>query len=932
MPNKDFRRLRAWCAAGVMLAALVVYGLTLAPTISFWDCGEYVTTAHILGIPHQPGTPLYVLVGRCFDILLFWLSTAMAVNFMSAFFSALGVMFIFLVISDLARRAEPDSGWLAEAAGLVGALFLLFSHTYWNSAIEAEVYGLAGFMVALLTWLGLRWYDAREQARSDHILYLTFYLLGLGVGFHLGSLLVYPGIFLLIVLARGHRLAVSDLVIASLGPALFLLSTILKSNGLLLVLVGIYVVVVAGRALTGRRFAAVAAGLFLLGLSAHLYLLIRAGQNPAINQSQPSDLGALMSVLRREQYPPLNPLERQAPLGWQFSYYYGFLRQQFTFLSGAAPWLETLATALGPLFLGLLGAVHGLRRARPWIWTIVAGYLINGELLTLYLNFTNHEVRERDYFYGTAFMFFAILIGLGAAALLRWAAGPEARREPEPAAEPARAGAAARVAAARGRAPSPAAPPAAPVAPATPVTPVTASRLAKAGVVVLLVIAALPALQPGHRKWFEHDRSQNWLAREYAWNMLAGLDQGAVLFTNGDNDTFPIWYLQEVEGFRRDVTVMNLSLVNLPWYTQQMRRRDPQLPLSFSDEQIERLEPRAYEDRQTGQRGIVWVRDYIVNDVVTTNRQRPQPRPVFFAVTIPRENMERYYPFLQMEGLAFRLTEQRRRDNEPGVDPERLLRNMYGAYDYTALFDGDTRARWSAYHEEAGLPLDVAHGGRPSLPPAPLSASAAARLDYPRLAGLLGEKRTDVYRDQNTTNLLGNYTIAAFRCGYEFLTRAQGTSLADTVVYDRRVDQAMAAMELARRFDPGFSPAQVFYPMLLVEKGRIAEALASLESLSGRVSPQEEAETLFRTLLAVADAGQRSVAVDFLEKRIATAPRERTGYDVLFNLHHVLGDVAAARAVMDRWTRVTGVPDPDMSRALQAPAGPAGAQPPAGTP
>ena len=118
MPNQDFRRLRAWCAAGVMLAALVVYGLTLAPTISFWDCGEYVTTAHILGIPHQPGTPLYVLVGRCFDILLFWLSTAMAVNFMSAFFSALGVMFIFLVVSDLARRAEPDSGWLAEAAGL----------------------------------------------------------------------------------------------------------------------------------------------------------------------------------------------------------------------------------------------------------------------------------------------------------------------------------------------------------------------------------------------------------------------------------------------------------------------------------------------------------------------------------------------------------------------------------------------------------------------------------------------------------------------------------------------------------------------------------------------------------------------------------------------------------------------------------------------
>ncbi|HPF71949.1 MAG TPA: DUF2723 domain-containing protein, partial [Candidatus Krumholzibacteria bacterium] len=428
------RRPHVLIAAGVFILSLAVYTATLGPTTDFWDCGEFITTSHIVGIPHQPGTPLYVLVGRVFDVILGnaditkpAMRTAWALNFMSAFFSALAVMLVFLIIRDLARRADPDSGWLPEIGGLVGSLFLAFSETFWNNAIEAEVYGLSGFMLALLAWLALRWYHHRENLGSHNLLLMMIYLLGLGVGFHLGSLLVYPGIFLLVLLARGRRLPIFDLWLMSTGLLIFLMSTSIRNNTLIIVLLLAYAVVVAVRAMQGEHFALLGSALFFVGLTVHAMMLIRAGANPepVINQTDPETFAKLMTVIRREQYPPLNPFHRQAPLGWQFGYYYGFLFKQFYVLGPGHGMLTAVTTFLGPVFLALLGVFHGLRRI--WRLTLLplVSYLINGEALTLYLNFTDHEVRDRDYFYFAAFMFFAVFIGMGAAALLRYLAGGE---------------------------------------------------------------------------------------------------------------------------------------------------------------------------------------------------------------------------------------------------------------------------------------------------------------------------------------------------------------------------------------------------------------------------------------------------------------------------------------------------------------------------
>ncbi len=898
MPSAWYRRPGVWCALGVLMTALAVYTRTLPPTISFWDCGEYITTAHILGIPHQPGTPLYVLMGRCFDLVigLFGVSTAVAVNFMSAFFSAVGLMLLYLIVADLARRADPDSGWLAHAGGVIGALFLLFSDTYWNNAIEAEVYGLAGFIVALLTWLSLRWYDARQEARSDRILYLILYLLGLGVGFHLGSLLVYPAVFVLVLVAREHRLPLGDLVLVSLGLALFLLSTMVKDDTALILLLLGYILAIAVRAMQGRPFALIGSALFVLGLSVHLYMLIRAAHDPAINQSAPDNFATLMSVLRREQYPPINVFERSAPLGWQFGYYYDFLLRQFTYLPAKGGALGSLSVFAGPIFLGLLGLLHGLRRLRPWIWLLVAGYLINADGLTLYLNFTDHEVRERDYFYGTGFLYFAILIGLGAAALLRYAAGREgpSARDLPPDARP---------------------------------TPVRAGPLAVAAAALLIAIPALPALVPGHVKWFEHDRSDNWIAREYVLNMLAGLDRDAILFTNGDNDTFPIWYLQEVEHYRRDVTVVNLMLINLPWYIKQLKSRSPALPLSYTDAEIDRLQPRLIEDRSTGQRQIFYVRDYVLHDCLTTNARNASPRPVFFAVTIPQENMARYYPYLQMEGLAFRLTGELGAEGQPRTDTRRLLDNMLGLYDYRGILDGDSGARQQRFRQQGGRgPLESATG-----------RTEAPDLSRAELVALMGEMRTDVYRDANTRNLLGNYPAAAIRAGYDFLTAAQQVPGDDTLTYDRLIDQAALGLDMARRFEPLYPPLMDIFPMVAVEQGRVEEAMAYLEFLRPRLTGVDWEAIAYRPLLMLGGSGRIAAALAFLDDVVTARPDELSGYRLAFNVNRALGRLEACREVTARWRAQNGRDDPDLARALaafEAEAGGGGAAPqaPSGQP
>ena len=699
------------------------------------------------------------------------------------------------------------------------------------------------------------------------------YLLGMGVGFHLGTLLAYPGIFVLVLMARRRRLPLEDLFGISVGLGLFFATTVFKDGFVLWSLLTIYALFVLYRSARGHHFMLIGSGVFILGLSVHIYLYIRAGQMPAINQTQPDNFAALMSVLRREQYPPIDPFVRRADLWWQIKYYYGYLMDQFAFVGGAGTMLSRTATFLGPIFLGLLGVIHGLWRARHWTVMLLVNYLINADLLNLYLNFSDHEVRDRDYFFATAFLFFAVFIGVGAAALLRYMAGPlgKAFRELK-----------------EGRAPA-------------------AIRIGwpvRAAVVLLLAIAALPALAPDHPKWHEHDRTHDTIPREYAWNMLAGLDRDAILFTNGDNDTFPIWYLQYVEGFRTDVTVVNLSLINLPWYIHQLVDTEPKLDLSYTPGQIDQLRPVLYEDPRTGEQRVAYVKDYIVADAV---EQAMDKRPIFFAVTIPHENMIRYYPLLRMEGLAFRLTRERGPNDMPSVDSDRLLANFYGVYDFTGLLSGDVDARRSLFAELNGLPAGLG-SERPVSP-----SDAAAAVNYEELLPLLGEPRDDVWINKTAGNLLGNYPAALIRAGYDNLTLAQAVAEDEAARYDAHLEKALASFELASLIDPTFPMVTDIYPLVLVEKNRSTDAIEFLDSISGRIPPQDEKKSIMQVASAMNSVGEEALTAQWMDRRIAAEPGEKFYYQVMFRAARSRGDVEACRRIHDNWTAVSGERDAEMT-------------------
>jgi tetratricopeptide (TPR) repeat protein len=888
-------------ALGVFLTAIITYALTLPQTLSFWDCGEYIATSHILGIPHQPGTPLYVLMGRTFDVLLSpFVSTAVAVNFMSAFFSALTVMFLYLVIAKVARKADPDSGWLPHAGGVTGAFFLLYSETFWNNAIEAEVYGLSGFVLITMTWLALKWYDVRERAESNKIVYLMVYILGLGVGFHLGSLLVYPGIFLLMLFANRRRFDLIDLFGISFALALFMLSTMIKDDFILVSAMVILLAVAAVRSFGRKPVILVSCGIFMLGLSVHLFMLIRAGLDPAINQTQPDTFATLMTVLRREQYPPINPFERKADLVWQIGYYYNYLLDQFTFLSFGGPVVARVSVFVVPIFLALLGVVHSLTRIRRFGLMLLVNYLINADVLNFYLNFSDHEVRERDYFFFAGFLFFTIFIGLGATALPRYIAGP--------------LGAPLRALKAGEK--------------------IKSIHLNRPSVVVagmLVLLSALPMLSPWSHaeggKWFHHDRTENLIAREYAWNLLAGLDPGAVIFTNGDNDTFPLWYLQEVEGVRQDVRVINLALVNLPWYNKQIKRAESPAPISYSDGEIDELRPVAYEDPKTGEREVLWVRDYIVHDIL----QNAGDTPVFFAVTIPQENMSRYFDMLSMEGLAYRFTGKKSGTGMPSVDPQRMLANMYGIYDYSSTLDGDTDARRQQFAEQnkdraAASLSDVALADEvfdvQGLWGAITNRNGGVLQgdpvwDVSGLADQLGRFRSDYFVDINADNLMGNYPAGLIRAGYELLIEAQQVPESDNDRYLAALHRSEAAFALASRFDPTFPMVADVYPLVLIELKRSDEAIEHLDSIAGRIPPRDEIDALYQAATAMTSLGEAALADTWISRRLTAEPDQQALYQLLFKIRRSVDDLNGCRQVHELWRTQFGQTDPEMVRAIE---------------
>ncbi len=474
------------------LGALALYAATLAPTAQFWDTPEYITAAYVLGIPHPPGNPLFVLLAHVWGLVPWVPVYAARINLLSAVASAVSAGLWFLIAERWLRPVVP-ARVPRRLAALAGALTAATAFTVWNqSVVNEKVYTISLLSIALVLWLAVRWGDLPAGSRRDHHLLLIVYLLALTATNHLMGLLVAPAV-LVYVLFTDPRVLLSPKVLA---------------------------------------WCAVAAA---LGVSVWLFLLLRAPHFPAINEGEPTTWAALDSVLSRAQYMKPSLSARQADLPAQF----GMWWQYFTWQWGR-DWPEGVRRALAALFgaLGLVGAWRHWKADRRSAAAMTALVVTMVPVLIYYLNFKYgfsqypertslpREVRERDYFYLCSFAVWGIWIAMGLAAVMEGVVRALRRRVAD-----------------------------------------EARRWALATPVLALALVPLA----GNR--LTASRAGETLARDFGSDILQSVPPYAVLITTGDNDTFPLWYAQEVEGIRRDVTVLNLSLAGTDWYMRQLQRR-----------------------------------------------------------------------------------------------------------------------------------------------------------------------------------------------------------------------------------------------------------------------------------------------------------------------------------------------------------------------
>jgi len=582
-------------AAGVAIGALVLYILTLAPTTQFWDTSEYIAAAYTLGIPHPPGNPLFVVMAHVWGLIPWVANYAQRINLFAAATSAVSAGCWFLIGERWLRSFVP-ARWPRRLAALAGAIVAATAFTVWNqSVVNEKVYTLSLLSIALILWLIVRWDDQPAGEAHDHYLLLIIYLLALTSTNHMMGVLVGPVVIILLypplkkqrpASAAERTLEWSQLVV------FFSVWALVMSLGLehwqLVAAAGVVFVGALVFALTAGNamFALAALGVMIVGLSVYTYLPIRAGFYPAINEGEPTTWDALWAVLTRAQYgkPSILDNPTQPPgagnsghtlvLYWdQLLNYWQYFKWQF-----GHDWSERWQLALALLFggFGLFGAVrHWLADKRTalamtflvFTFTFALVFYLNfkyGYSLHTQLPVLQHEVRERDYFFICSFAIWGIWVGMGLAAGLEWIG--EWFRERQP----------------------------------------LESRRWLYGT-PLLVVALIPLF--GNR--LTASRKGETLARDFASDLLQSVEPYGVLVTAGDNDTFPLWYAQEVEGIRRDVLIVNLSLANTDWHVRQIQRRPVEpfdstrapdiyrgrewpMPtgklLSFSDEQLDALE------------------------------------------------------------------------------------------------------------------------------------------------------------------------------------------------------------------------------------------------------------------------------------------------------------------------------------------------------
>ncbi|HEY4218215.1 MAG TPA: DUF2723 domain-containing protein [Gemmatimonadaceae bacterium] len=505
-------------ALGVSLVALVLYLVTLSPSTAMWDTSEYIAAAYTLGLPHPPGNPLFVILGRVFSLLPIASSVAVRINILAAICSAASAGMWFLItervlVSWFTARWQRILG--ASLAALIGAT----AFTVWNqSVVNEKVYTVSLVGIAVISWLMIRWSDEPDGRRADRLLVLVAYLCGLGYANHMAGMLAAPAVGLAVIIIRPRTIFRWKLLLAC-------------------------------------------AGVLALGLTPFATQPIRAAYFPAINEGEPTacrtklelsctfskgTLDAFEYNFNRGQYGKPDLSDRQASIGEQIGMWWLYFKWQWIRDAHEDhPFAQALLAAAF-LVLGLFGGWVHFKRDRRSFWYFGALMFTMTLALIYYLNFklgasqdptsqAPHEVRDRDYFFLWSFSAWGVWAALGL--LYVWESiaalfGTETVKVGrETATEPTMNG---------WRYSSP-----------------------------ILLLGVIPLFA----NWHWASRAGHRDTADFAADLLNSVEPYGVLITVGDNDTFPLWYAQEVEGVRRDVVVANTSLLNTDWYVRQIIRR-----------------------------------------------------------------------------------------------------------------------------------------------------------------------------------------------------------------------------------------------------------------------------------------------------------------------------------------------------------------------
>ncbi len=741
-------------ALAVFLISFVIYIFTMAQTTSFWDCGEFIACSYTLSVPHPPGAPFYLLVGRVFSMFPLFSDIGFRVNLISSLTSALTIMMLYLVIVRLVRqwRGEektPVDKWIAYVGGIVGAFALAFSHSVWFNAVEAEVYSVSLFFTAAVVWLILRWLEKADQPGNERFLLIIAYIYGLAIGVHLLNLLTIPFVGLIFFYRKFNFPAMTAHIGLQFTAAIVLFLTIMAWGShliwILFVLIFIAIVIwelvliqrhgfqsfmrcaafwiisiamiviinpgliqgiptladkvgpaapiilililiaIAWWAIQKKQHIAslIVASILLIvmGYGTYSMIYIRSGLDPPIDENNPDTLPQMLKYLKREQYGERSIMTRQWNNNpdyrsqWDFFWRYQvdhmynrYFLWQFVGMDGEyqdAPHDFSKFYAI-PFIIGLLGLGYHFQKDDKRALALMTLFFMAGYALIFYMNEPDPEPRERDYTHVGSFFAFAVWIGIGAAAILEMIANKLRQKG--------------------------------------------GLRSLLMGVSTILLVGFIP-LNMVVKNFNSHNRHGNFVAWDYSHNILETCEPDAIIFTNGDNDTFPVWYLQEVEGIRKDIRVVNLSLLNTGWYIKQLKHREPKVPISLSDDYIDmyldrhdvnalmkrfwpkdrwnvKLDspdgPVSWECPATmyipmrgakpGENNFLRVQDIMILDIIRTNNWK---RPIYFAVTVSSSNMMGLRDYLQMEGLALKLTTGKGQLVEPDI----LWKNLTQSYD-----------------------------------------------------------------------------------------------------------------------------------------------------------------------------------------------------------------------------------------------------------